>query len=113
MILSQPATGNEPPKKDPTTIKTHIQKKSIKGIKGIPRASSSGDQVQETALMNLTGLLLWKFITQTQVVKKDNFEKQKQTRRVSQIMGRQRNNPQSKVTEESSERVLNEIEASR
>ena len=44
VMLSQPATGKDPPKKDPTTIKTHIQKNSIKGIKGIPRASSSGDQ---------------------------------------------------------------------
>ena len=50
---------------------------------------------------------------QTQEVKIDQFKKQKQTRRVSQIMERQRNNPQSKGKEESSERVLNEIEASK
>ena len=45
-------------------------------------------------------------------VKTDQFKKQKQTRRILQIMGRQRNNPQSKGKEESSERMLNEIEAS-
>ena len=45
-------------------------------------------------------------------VKIDQFKKQKQTRRVSQIIGSQRNIPQMKGKEESSERMLNEIEAS-
>ena len=44
--------------------------------------------------------------------KTDQFKKQKKTRRVSKIMGRLRNNTQSKEKEESSGRVLNEIEAS-
>ena len=46
VILNQPAGGKDPPKNDPTTIKTqpNIQKANINGIKGIPRASSSGDQ---------------------------------------------------------------------
>ena len=51
-------------------------------------------------------------MTQSQEVKMDKFKKQRQTRRVLQIMGRQRNNPQREGKEESSERVLNEIEAS-
>ena len=38
--------------------------------------------------------------------------KQRLKGRVSQTMGRQRNNPQMKGKEEASERMLNEIEAS-
>ena len=67
---------------------------------------------KEIAPLNLTGLLEHKFTPQSQGIKIDQFKKQKQTRRVSQVMGRQRKNPQLKEREESSERVLNEIEAS-
>ena len=42
----------------------------------------------------------------------DQFKRQRLTRRVSQTMGRQRNNPQVKGKEEVSERMLSEIEAS-
>ena len=42
----------------------------------------------------------------------DQLKKQKQIRRVSQMLGRQKNNPQLKGKEEFSERVLNEMEAS-
>ena len=42
----------------------------------------------------------------------DQFKKQRLTRRVSQTMGRQRNNPQTKGKEEASERMLTEKEAS-
>ena len=53
-----------------------------------------------------------KFTPQTQGVRTDQFKKQRLTRRVSQTMGRQRNNLQMKGKEESQERMLNEIEAS-
>ena len=49
---------------------------------------------------------------QTQGVRIDQFKKQRLTRRVSQTMGRQRNKSQMKEKEETSERMLNEIEAS-
>ena len=48
----------------------------------------------------------------SQGVRTDQFKKQSLTRRVSQIMGRQRNNPQMKGKEEASERMLTEKEAS-
>ena len=41
------------------------------------------------------------------------MKKHRVTRRVSQTMGRQRNNPQMKGKEEASERMLMEIEASK
>ena len=47
-----------------------------------------------------------------QGVKTDQFKKQRLARRISQTMGRQRNNPQMKGKEESSERMLTEKEAS-
>ena len=47
-----------------------------------------------------------------QGAKTDQFKKQRQTKRVSQIIGKQRNNLQMKGKEESSERMLNEKEAS-
>ena len=43
--------------------------------------------------------------------KTDQFKKQRQTRTVSQTIGRQGNNPEKKGKEEASERMLNEIEA--
>ena len=42
----------------------------------------------------------------------DQLKRQRLTRRVSQTMGRQRNNPQMKGKEEASERMLTEKEAS-
>ena len=63
----------------------YIQRANKNGIKGIPRASSSGDQGDCT-----------KFTPQTQEVKTDQFKKKKQTRRGSQIMGRQRKNSKEK-----------------
>ena len=48
----------------------------------------------------------------TQRVRTEQLKKQRLTRRVSQTMGRQRNNPQIKGKEEVSERMLNEIEPS-
>ena len=68
--------------------------------------------IKETAPLNLTGLLPSKFTPQTQGVRKDQFKKQRLTRRVSQTMGRQRNNPQMKGKEEASETMLKEKEAS-
>ena len=45
VTLSQSAGGKDPLKNDPTTIKpNYMQRTSITGIKGIPRASTSGDQ---------------------------------------------------------------------
>ena len=43
--LSQPAGGKDPPKNDPKPSKpNYIQRENINVTKGIPRASSSGDQ---------------------------------------------------------------------
>ena len=68
--------------------------------------------IKETAPLNLTGLLSQKFTPQAQGVRTDQFKKQRLTRRVTQTMGRQRNNSQMKGKEEASERMLNEIETS-
>ena len=69
-------------------------------------------ETKETAPLNLTGLLPYKYTPETQGVRTDQFKKQRLTRRVSKTMGRQRNNPQMKGKEEASERMLNEIEES-
>ena len=53
-----------------------------------------------------------KFTAQTQRIRTDQLKKQRLTRRVTQTMGRQRNNPQMKGKEEVSETMLNETEAS-
>ena len=47
-----------------------------------------------------------------QGVRTHQFKKQKLTRRVSQTIGRQGNNPEKKGKEEASERMLTEKEAS-
>ena len=61
--------------------------------------------------MNLTGILS-ELYTKNHGVKTEQLKKQRLTGRVSQTMGRQRNNPQMKGKGETSERMLNEIEAS-
>ena len=76
----------------------------------MPRASRSGDQGNFTAESHRSPTI--EFHTTNSGSQNRSIKKLKQTRRVSQIMGRQRNNPQMKGKEESSERVLNEIEAS-
>ena len=52
------------------------------------------------------------FAPQIQAVRTDQFKKKKLAGRVSQPMGRQKNNPQMKGKEEVSETMLNEKEAS-
>ena len=47
----------------------------------------------------------------TEGVRTDHFKKERQTRRLSKTIGRQRNNPQMKGKEEASERMLTEKEA--
>ena len=112
MILSQQVRGKNPPKKDRTTIKTQIHPESQHKWhkKGIPRAAIQ--EIKETSPLNLTGFLPKKIIPQAQRVITDQFKKQRLTRRVSQTIGRQRNKLQMKGKEETSERLLNEIEAS-
>ena len=46
VTLNQPGGGKDPPKNNPITIKTqlHPQSQPKNGMKGIPRAPSSGDQ---------------------------------------------------------------------
>ena len=63
-------------------------------------------------LLNLTGILSQKFTPQNQGVRIEQLKKKKLTGRVSQTMGRQRNNPQMKGKGEVSETMLNEKEAS-
>ena len=75
-----------------------------------PRSVRSGDQGDCT--LNLTGILSQKFTPKTQGVRTEQLKKQRLTGRVSQTMGRQRNNPQMKGKGEVSETMLNEKEAS-
>ena len=72
-------------------------------INDSPRAPSSRDQGDCTSESHRS--FTYKFKPQTQGVRIDQFKKQRQTRRVSQIIGRQRNNLQSKGKEESPETV--------
>ena len=88
----------------------HNQKANINGI---PFQDQPAQEIKDTALLNLTGLLPQKFTPETQGVSTDRFKKQKLTRRVSKKIGSQRNNLESKRKEESPERVLNEILASK
>ena len=69
--------------------------------------------IKETAPLNLTGLLPCKLTPTTQAVRTDQFKKQRLTRRVSQTIARQRNNPQMEGKEGALKRMLNEIEASK
>ena len=75
-----------------------------------PRSVRSGDQGDCT--QNLTGILPQKFTPKTQGVKTEQLKKQRLTGRVSQTIGRQRNNPEMKGKQEVSETMLNEKEAS-
>ena len=69
-------------------------------------------EIKETAPLNSTDILPQNFTPETQGVRTDQFKKQRLTRRVSQTLGTQSNNPHKKGKEEVSERMLNEIEAS-
>ena len=75
-----------------------------------PRSVRSGDQGDCT--LNLTGILSQKFTPKIQGVRTEQLKKQRLTGRISQTLGRQRNNPQMKGTGEVSETMLNEKEAS-
>ena len=75
-----------------------------------PRSVRLGDQGDCT--LNLTGILPQKFTPKTQGVRTEQLKKRRLTGRISQTMGRQRNNPQMKGKGEVSETMLNEKEAS-
>ena len=71
----------------------------------------TAQEIKKTTLLNPTGILPQKFTPQTQGVRTNQFQKQRITGRVSQTMGRQRNNPQMKRKGEVSETMLTEKEA--
>ena len=73
-----------------------------------PTSVRSGDQGDGTR--NLTGILSQKFTPKTQGVRTEQLKKQRLTGRISQTMGRQRNNPKMKGKGEVSETMLNEKE---
>ena len=75
-----------------------------------PRSVRWGDQRECT--LNLIGIPPQKFTPKTQGVRTEQLKKQRLTGRVSQTMGRQRNNPQMKGKGEVSETMLNEKKAS-
>ena len=75
-----------------------------------PISVRSGDQGDCTQI--LTGIVPQKFTPRTQGVKTEQLKKQRLTGRISQTMGRQRNNPQKKGKGGVSETMLNEKEAS-
>ena len=90
----------ERPNKNPNQRHTQSQQKPQPKISKIRR---SGDCTQ-----NLTGILPQKFTPKTQGVRTEQLKKQRLTGRISQTMGRQRNNPQMKGKGEVSETMLNE-----
>ena len=69
-----------------------------------------GDQGDST--LKITGILSQKFTPKTQGVRIEQLKKLRLTGRVSQTMGRQRNNPQMKGKGEVSDTMLNEKESS-
>ena len=75
-----------------------------------PTSVRSGDQRDCT--LNLTGILSQKFTPKPQGVRTQQLKKQRLTGRVSQTMGRQRNNTQMKVKWAVSETMINKKEAS-
>ena len=64
-----------------------------------------------TVPLNLTGILSQKFTPKTQGVRTEQLKRKKLRGRVSQTVGRQRNNPQMKGKVEVSETMQNEKEA--
>ena len=97
---NQRKTQQEPKTKDIHRVKRNQS----------PRSVRSGDQGDCT--QNLTGILPQKFTPKTQGVRKEQLQRQSLTGRISQTMGRQRNNPPQKGKGEVSETMLNEKEAS-
>ena len=91
--------------KEPKTKDIHRAKRNHS-----PRSVRSGDQGDCT--QNLTGILPQNFTPKIQGVRTEQLKKQRLTGRISQTMGRQRNNPQTKGKGEVSETMLNEEEAS-
>ena len=79
-------------------------------INDSPRPASSGDQGDCTSESHRSSTI--EVHTITQGVRTDQFKRQRLTRRASQTMVRQRDNPQMKGKEEASETMINEVEAS-
>ena len=74
------------------------------------RSEKLGDQGDCT--LNLTGILPQKFPPKIQGIRTEQLKKHRLTRRISQTMGGQRNNPQMKGKEEVSETMITNKEAS-
>ena len=89
----------------------YIQTANINGIKGILTVSSSGDRGHCTTESHRSPTIEV-HTRNTRSQNRSIQEAEVKKGRVSQIMGRQRNNPQMKGKEESSERMLKEKEAS-
>ena len=107
VTLSKPAVGKDPPKKDPTSIKT--QRHTQSQYKRQPKTSKFRGSRR---LHYWISQVFYHRSSHHKPRESDQFKKQRLTGRVSQTMGRQKNNPQMKGKEEASERMLNEIEAS-
>ena len=75
-----------------------------------PRSVSC--EIKQTVPLNLTGILPQKVTPKPQGVRTEQLKKQRLTGRISQTMGRQRNNPQMKGKGEVSEKMLNKKQAS-
>ena len=100
VTLSQPAGGKDPMKNKPKTIKT--QEHPENQHKWHKRHQKSIKFRRSRRLHHLIAQVSYhRSSHHSQKVKTDQFKKQKQARRALQIMGRQRNNPQSKGKEES------------
>ena len=69
MTLSQSARGKDTPKKEITSKPSYIQRANINGIKGISRASRSGDQGDCTTESHRSPTI--EIIPQSQGVKTD------------------------------------------
>ena len=85
----------------------HNQKANINGI---PFQDQPAQEIKDTALLNLTGLLPQKFTPETQGVSTDRFKKQRLIRSLTNN-GKKKKTSQIKRKEEASERMPNEIEA--
>ena len=108
LTLRKSAGGKDTAKKDPTRTKTKEIHRANRNHN--PRSVRAGDQGDYK--QNLTRILPQKFTPNTEGVRTEQLKKKRLTGRVSQTMGRQRNNPQMKGKGEVSETMLNEKEAS-
>ena len=112
MNTSKPTGGENPPKKEPPTGKTQVQQENPHKQEKRATLQHPDKEIKETTPLNPTEPLPQKFTPQRQLAKQ-SIRNCRKNQKDSPKMGRQRKNMQSKGMEESPEKGLNEMEASK